>query len=87
MFFEPLVGRVLIRVLNRNEQDRNLALIVLKTFQCVASSSVKMGVITILISGLQGLDEIIHIKCLGQCLASGKAPPKYELLLTPWRDC
>lgn len=59
-----------------------LAFMVLTTFQWMVSLTVKVGVIIVLISGLQGgLDEIIHIMNLVQCLATEKGPPGHELLL------
>lgn len=34
----------------------------------------------------EGIDEIIHIKRLVQCLATEKVSPEFLLLLTPWYD-
>ena len=63
-------------------QDGIPAFMVLTTFHWMVSLTVKVGVIIVLISGLQGgLDEIIHIMNLVQCLAAEKVPSGHELLL------
>lgn len=65
-----------------SQQDGIPAFMVHTTFQWMFSLTVKVGVIIVLISGLQGgLDEIIHIMNLVQGLTTEKVPSGHELLL------
>ena len=78
------VGHLLTRVLgdtHKSEQDRTPCLHGAYHLSVDGFLICKNGDDNHYLRFAGGLDEIIHIKCSAQCLATEKVSPEYELLL------